>query len=255
VAPRQFLDEAFAWLLPPAWLPTALRAWVAERTLREPAQRPRWSRAARAESLRCWAAGAPLRQRALSGSMMMVRRAALDASRAMRGELFHARYFMYFEDVDLCLRLRREGWHLALVPAAQAVHRWRNATHKAALMQQGMPAYFDEHFGLSDRWLARRDALAIRPPGPPWDMQARPLEDTTLRIDPDGQDAWCVEVSPYPNLWPAAGSLGRGPATLDLSEVLDAISGGSHAWVRLSWVSDATLRDARLWRWSAGDAE
>lgn len=255
VAPRQFLDEACAWLLPPAWLPTALRAWVADRVALEPALRPRWSRAARTESLRCWSARAPLRQRALSGAVMMVRRAALAASPTLPGELFDARYFMYFEDADLCLRLRREGWHLALTPAAQAVHRWRNAPHKAALMQQGMQAYFDAHFGPGDAWQARRAALAAQPPGPPWDAHARPLAGTTLRIEPDGADAWCVEVSPHPNLWPAAGCIGQGPATLDLAEVLEAISGGGQAWVRWSWVSDAPLRDARLWRWSAHAAE
>jgi GT2 family glycosyltransferase len=251
VAPRQFLDDACAWMLPPAWLPTALRAWVAERTMREPALRPRWARAARAESLRCWRADAPLRQRALSGAVMMVRRAALEASRTLPGELFDPRYFMYFEDADLCLRLRREGWRLALAPDARAVHRWRNAPHKAALMQQGMQAYFATHFGAGDPWQARREALAGQPPGPPWDPQAQPLAGTTLRVDAGEAHDWCVEVSPHPNLWPAVGCLGRGPATLELGEVLEAIAGGAQAWVRLSGVADEPLADARLWRWQA----
>lgn len=35
---------------------------------------------------------------------------------------FDEDYFLYFEDVDLCLRLRRAGWHLAEAPDARAVH-------------------------------------------------------------------------------------------------------------------------------------
>jgi GT2 family glycosyltransferase len=250
VAPRQFLDDDCTWLLPPAWLPTALRAWVAERTMLEPRLRGRWARAAHAESLRCWRAHAPLRQRALSGAVMMVRRTALDASRALPGELFDPRYFMYFEDADLCLRLRREGWRLALAPQAHAVHRWRNAPHKAALMQQGMQVYFATHFGSTDPWQARRQALSALPPGPPWDAHASLLVDTDLEVDADQAVDWCIEVSPHPNVWPAVGRTGQGPTTLDLGEVLEAIAGGGQAWVRLA-SADEPLRAARLWRWQA----
>ncbi|MCG8458266.1 MAG: glycosyltransferase family 2 protein [Holophagales bacterium] len=35
---------------------------------------------------------------------------------------FDEGYFLYFEDVDLCVRLRRRGWRLAHVTGARAVH-------------------------------------------------------------------------------------------------------------------------------------
>lgn len=49
---------------------------------------------------------------------------ALRVSAALQVGGFDAdRYPFYFEDVDLCLRLRRRGYRLLLVPEARAVHR------------------------------------------------------------------------------------------------------------------------------------
>ncbi|GBC79688.1 N-acetylglucosaminyl-diphospho-decaprenol L-rhamnosyltransferase [bacterium HR09] len=41
---------------------------------------------------------------------------------------FDPRYFMYHEDLDLCLRLRRAGWKLWYSPAVAAVHHLGSAT-------------------------------------------------------------------------------------------------------------------------------
>ena len=44
---------------------------------------------------------------------------------------FDASYFLYNEDVDLCLRLRRAGWRLAYTPAMAATHRLGAVTGSA----------------------------------------------------------------------------------------------------------------------------
>src|SRR5439155_7306291 len=36
---------------------------------------------------------------------------------------FDERFFAYYEDVELCARLREEGWGMVVVPAAKATHR------------------------------------------------------------------------------------------------------------------------------------
>ena len=77
VAPRQFLDQECQWHMPPAWLPTSVRAWVHEKAMRDSAAALRVARAARAENLRLWTAFSPIRQRALSGGVFMLRRSAL----------------------------------------------------------------------------------------------------------------------------------------------------------------------------------
>lgn len=54
-----------------------------------------------------------------SGAALVVRR---DAWTALGG--FEPRYFMYGEDLDLCLRLRLAGWGVGLVPAARVEHEY-----------------------------------------------------------------------------------------------------------------------------------
>jgi GT2 family glycosyltransferase len=51
----------------------------------------------------------------------MYRRDALEAM-APQGAAFEARFFAYYEDVDLSLRLSREGWRFLCDPAAVARH-------------------------------------------------------------------------------------------------------------------------------------
>jgi len=53
----------------------------------------------------------------VSGAAVWLRRCALDAVGGWDEE-----FFMYFEDVDLCRRLRAAGWGVAYEPAAQVVH-------------------------------------------------------------------------------------------------------------------------------------
>jgi len=54
----------------------------------------------------------------VSGACMLVRRDALDEIRG-----FDERYFLFWEDADLCRRLRGRGCHVRYVPGATAVHR------------------------------------------------------------------------------------------------------------------------------------
>ncbi|HEY5616556.1 MAG TPA: glycosyltransferase family 2 protein [Vicinamibacterales bacterium] len=53
----------------------------------------------------------------LSGACMLARRDALEAVHG-----FDERYFLYWEDADLCRRLRARGYHVKYVPTATAVH-------------------------------------------------------------------------------------------------------------------------------------
>jgi GT2 family glycosyltransferase len=62
----------------------------------------------------------------LSGACMLARRDAL-----CRVKGFDEGYFLYWEDADLCRRLRGLGLHVRYVPAAVAVHQVGHSSRKA----------------------------------------------------------------------------------------------------------------------------
>jgi N-acetylglucosaminyl-diphospho-decaprenol L-rhamnosyltransferase len=61
----------------------------------------------------------------VSGAAVWLRREALDDVGG-----WDERYFMYMEDIDLCLRLRRAGWRVRYDPAGEVVHVQGASTSK-----------------------------------------------------------------------------------------------------------------------------
>lgn len=64
-----------------------------------------------------WDHKKPHRVDMIQGACLILRRAALD-----QVGLLDENFFFYSEDIDLCYRLRRAGWHLYWVPSAEVVH-------------------------------------------------------------------------------------------------------------------------------------
>jgi GT2 family glycosyltransferase len=54
---------------------------------------------------------------AISGAVMLVRRRALELAGGVDD-----RWFMYFEDLDICARLAQAGWQIRYCPGATAIH-------------------------------------------------------------------------------------------------------------------------------------
>jgi len=87
----------------------------------------------------------------LSGACLLVRRTAFDDVHG-----FDEGYFMYFEDVDLGMRLARAGWRNRYEPTARVVHTGAHATVSA------QSAMLDAHHASANRFLAKKY------PGPVW---------------------------------------------------------------------------------------
>lgn len=57
------------------------------------------------------------------GACMMVRRKAID-----KIGLMDERFFLYFEDVDWCYRMKQHGWKVFYVPGSMMIHAYRRAS-------------------------------------------------------------------------------------------------------------------------------
>lgn len=97
----------------------------------------------------------------VSGSCLAARRAALEAVSG-----FDEGFFLYEEDADLCLRLRKAGWRVVFTPAAEVRHglgrSMSRSPHRARLeYHRSHLRYYGKHNGLSAR-AALRAWLAVR---------------------------------------------------------------------------------------------
>jgi N-acetylglucosaminyl-diphospho-decaprenol L-rhamnosyltransferase len=77
----------------------------------------------------------------VAGASLMIRRAVFDAI-----GLLDEGYFMYYEEVDFCLRARRAGWPCWYVPASRVVHLVGQSSGitRAGRYNQRRPRYWFE---------------------------------------------------------------------------------------------------------------
>ncbi|MBN2369729.1 MAG: glycosyltransferase family 2 protein [Vicinamibacteria bacterium] len=118
-APRTFNSDGRLQLSfgPPLTPLRELRRLFQDRALRarQAAARDRLEKMCREERRPAW----------VSGSCFLARAQVLTAV-----GLFDEKFFLYEEDVDLCLRVRRAGWTVVFTPTADIVHHeGRSAAH------------------------------------------------------------------------------------------------------------------------------
>lgn len=226
VSPVQCWDPTGQWLLPPAWLPTGIGMWALEKAWRSRRNAYRLTNVYRRLALQGWRDQIDtwIPQRALSGGAMMVRREAANAV----GGLFDPAFFMYYEDSDLCLRLRQANWQLGLVTAAAALHEWHHSTAKIEMMEDSKSIFMKRHFIGQGQWEKRLSQTASEP------ANSFPLAFTLMAALPDRlpvpvawQSNWLLEASPSPLMIPAIGRFGSGAVAHLPALLLERLGGGS----------------------------
>jgi N-acetylglucosaminyl-diphospho-decaprenol L-rhamnosyltransferase len=94
----------------------------------------------------------------VSGSCLLARRQAIEEV-----GLFDEGFFLYEEDVDLCVRVRAAGWRIVFTPAAEAVHHLGSSMGDGAGLayHRSHLRFYDKHHGWAPR-LVLRGGLAAR---------------------------------------------------------------------------------------------
>jgi GT2 family glycosyltransferase len=113
------------------------------------------------------------------GACLMVRSSALEQV----GQ-FDDQFFLFFEEVDLCRRLRSAGWEIYFVPEAQVIHHGGHSTGQdfrraVWLFHSSRYKYFRKHFGPGGEWLLRMLMVASFP----WQLLLRVLLVMTRPMD------------------------------------------------------------------------
>lgn len=82
------------------------------------------------------------------GACLMVRREAItDVG------LMDERFFMYFEDVDWCYRMKQHGWRVVYVPDARMTHvHRRESAQGGGLLNRRLVAHLNSMFRFFDKW-------------------------------------------------------------------------------------------------------
>ena len=100
---------------------------------------------------------APIDVEAISGALMLVRRAAIDDV-----GLWDEAYFLHCEDLDWCMRFRQRGWRILFVPEAPVLHHKGHCSqsrpffvewHKHKGMRRFYHKFFQHQYPGSLMWL------------------------------------------------------------------------------------------------------
>jgi len=62
----------------------------------------------------------------VGGMFLLVRRSAFEAVGG-----FDERYFLYYEDVDLCARVKKNGWRIIVDPNLKVIHMAQRESHRS----------------------------------------------------------------------------------------------------------------------------
>ncbi|NOZ48969.1 MAG: glycosyltransferase family 2 protein [Chloroflexi bacterium] len=109
-----------------------------------------WNRLVHHRSLHDWAIDTPQVVDWVSGACLLVRRQAWEQVGG-----FDEAFFMYFEDIDLCLRIRHAGWQIMYNPRVEITHlggrSLRQNPDAQRAYRQSLHHFYRKHYGLPAR--------------------------------------------------------------------------------------------------------
>jgi len=160
---------------------------------------------------RAWKADGPVTVPVLGGAVIVTTRAVFEASGG-----FDERFFLFFEENDWCVRVRRAGGRLLSDPGAAVYHEWGHAIGDAAASHHARSLDLYRRLHLPRAWVARhptpppvRDPHLREGPGPGCAEGDELLPVTSARCDPAARLVAPSAVGDVASLLPEAIRAGR----------------------------------------------
>lgn len=222
VGPKIFWDDELRFLLPPsypAWLGCLLKSLHGSDS--HSLMSRFVSRLWRRHALKVWLADEPVQVASLSGGHVLIKREAIDQI----GMFFDPRFFLYFEDTDLFVRLRHAGFRLLVEPSAHVVHGYDQSGRNELGQKRQWFAESQAQFETihCQQWkhtmflLLQHAQKLMLGQSAPFPVEERYRSPYRLMVPQTLRKSWLFEWSPNPNFLPAAGLLGTG-SRMDFTE-------------------------------------
>lgn len=113
-----------------------------------------WNRLVHHHSLHDWAIDRPQIVDWVSGACLLVRREIWEQVRGL-----DEAFFMYFEDVDLCLRIRHTGWQIVYNPRVEITHlggqSLRQNPRAPRAYDESLIYFYRKHYGILPAFVLR----------------------------------------------------------------------------------------------------
>jgi GT2 family glycosyltransferase len=222
-SPLLYWDSAMTYLFPNSFPPSPVQDFYRELSGVSPFFGCLYSHWGKRRNLKLWRSSSPVKVKSLSGGTIMLRRSAIEEA----GGLFDERFFLFYEDNDLFLRLRRAGYSLYFVPGAKAVHEYRHSAVKLEVMAQSRELYYEKHFHnhllrYVHARLPGRSPKAEHTDSGDWSMPP------VFSLPEDLRKGYLFEWSPNHLFIPAVGFFGKGETFIFPEEIWHALDKGDY---------------------------
>lgn len=243
VSPQVYWDSSMEYFFPHYTYPSPFQDFLLRLTVQSKTFEKYYSLYKRGGNLRLWRALKAVCVANLHGGVVLLKKSAVEQA----GGLFDERFFMFYEDTDLFLRLKKNGHKLYILPQVKAVHNYMHKGHKLELMAHTSRIFYEKHF--NGNLLLKIAALipnrkATRNYIDYGIWSSPPVFSVPTQI----QTGFLFEWSPTPLFSPAIGYFGRGESFTLSKEVWSFLDEGLY-YCRIT-PQNAYCLDYTVYSWS-----
>ncbi len=229
VGPKTWWDRQMNFMFPCSELVTPYRIFKQELAKSYPVFRGFILRKWIKKAIQYWVAEEPIRQEMLSGGCIMTCRKVLNVTGG-----FEEAFPLYFEDADWCLRVRKAGFSLYMVPDADVIHYYGHSANKdmeasKKKFDYSMNEYLKRHFqGRSSLFGYLQKILRncrIEDAGGFYDMGM--LSNSPL-FQFKGVSKKLILLSPFDTFIPSVGSFWKGDSFSVPADMWDSMGEGEY---------------------------